>query len=315
MTLARRCLARLAIALVISGATAPALAACPGSPPPSDAGAAVTEPATGNGVAAVDDLGRCVILAAPAQRIVTLTPHAAELVYAAGGGDRLVGTVDHSDHPAPARELPRVGDALQLNPESLLALRPDLIIGWQAGAMTGVEPALRAVGIPVFYSAPRRLTDIPDNLEKLGILMGTRDVARPAAAELRQRIAALERRHAGADTLTVFVQIGMHPLYTLNDTHIVSDVLRVCGAHNIAGAHQVIAPMVALETVLAARPDIILTPRDLPAAADYWRRYAPALRAPLLAIEGDLMYRPGPRLVTGAEALCERIEAVRRHRD
>lgn len=291
---------------------------------------AAAAPSCAGHYAAVDDLGHCVTLQAPATRIVTLTPHAAELIYAAGGGDRIVGTVEHSDYPAAARALPRVGDALQLNPETLLALRPDLIIAWQTSAMAGLETTLRALGIPVFYSAPRRLADIPDNLDKLGTLMDTGPVAHAAAQTLRDRIRELEDRYAAtpaspapphepvaplpadADRVTVFIQIGTHPLYTLNDSHIISDVLRVCGARNMAGASHVIAPMISIETVLAARPDIILVPRDLASAVDYWQRYTPALQAPLLSIDGDLMYRPGPRLVAGTAALCEQIQAARR---
>lgn len=330
---ARRRLARLGTilaALAALGASGPAMASCAAPPQPEAASAAASagsaevnsvpqatdssasRAATQRGVAAEDDLGRCVTLPTPARRIVTLTPHATELVYTAGGGDRLVGTVEHSDYPAAARALPRVGNALHLNPETLLLLHPDLVIAWQPSAMAGLEPALRAVGIPVFYSAPRRLADIPDNLDKLGVLMDTRPVAQGAARQLRQRLAELERRHAGASPVSVFIQVGTEPLYTLNDQHIVSDVLRVCGARNITGASPVLAPIVHLETVIAARPDIVLVPGDLPAATDYWRRYAPAWPVRLLGIDADLMYRPGPRLVAGAETLCERIDAVRK---
>src|SRR5690606_20781352 len=145
---------------------------------------------------AIDDQGRTVSLAAPARRILTLAPHATEMVFAAGGAGRIIGTVEHSDYPAAARALPRVGDAWQIHPEPLLSLQPDLVVAWQPGPVTGLMPALVAAGIPVFYSAPERLDDIPANLEKLGVLMGTSHQAAHAADILRQRLSALQERYA-----------------------------------------------------------------------------------------------------------------------
>jgi iron complex transport system substrate-binding protein len=71
--------------------------------------------------------------AAPAQRIVTLAPHLAELAYAAGAGDRLVGTVHWTDYPPAAAALPRIGDAFRLDLEALAVLSPDLILAWRGG--------------------------------------------------------------------------------------------------------------------------------------------------------------------------------------
>ena len=53
-------------------------------------------------------------LAEPARRIITLAPHLAEGVFAAGAGRKLVATVEFSEYPAAATDLPRIGDALSL---------------------------------------------------------------------------------------------------------------------------------------------------------------------------------------------------------
>ena len=108
-----------------------------------------------------DDRGVSVHLSAPARRVITLSPHATELVFAAGGGAILAATVDASDFPQAARNIPRIGAGLQPEPERLLRLQPDLLIGWQASQFS----TLNSLRIPAFLSAPKTLNDVPDTIE------------------------------------------------------------------------------------------------------------------------------------------------------
>ena len=107
-----------------------------------------------------DDRGRAVVLAEPARRAVTLAPHATELVYAAGAGDRIAATIRGSDYP-PARALPVIGDGTQPDAERVTAVRPDLIIAWQPAAAEPLVRVMDKLGVPVYYSDPQTLADIP----------------------------------------------------------------------------------------------------------------------------------------------------------
>ena len=134
-----------------------------------------------------DDAGNTVTLPKPAQRIVTLAPHVTELVFAAGGGARIVGTVSYSDFPPAAKSIPQVGDNRQIDIERVLALKPDLILVWLHGNAQRQLDQLRALGIPLFYSEPRKLDDIADSIARIGRLLGTEQAAQAAAAGLRQK--------------------------------------------------------------------------------------------------------------------------------
>ena len=94
-------------------------------------------PASAAGVELVDDTGRKLALAAPAQRIVSLAPHVTEMLFAAGAGERVVGAVDYSDYPEAAQRIARVGGYTRIDLEAVAALRPDLVIGWQSGNREG----------------------------------------------------------------------------------------------------------------------------------------------------------------------------------
>lgn len=285
--------------------------------PPSATAQAAPDPAAAAAIQVRDDQGRTVPLAAPARRAVTLAPHATELVFAAGAGDRLVATIRGSDYPPAARQLPVIGDGTQPDPERVAAVRPDLLIAWQPGAAAPLARVMDKLGVPVFYSDPQTLTAIPDAVERMGALFGTEAQARPAAQALRARLDALAARHAGRRPVRVFVQAGLDPIYTLNDSSIVSDALRVCGGVNVFGQAPVVAPQVTLESVLAARPEAVLAgisrPEDAARNLAAWQALGlPAARlGHVYGVDADALYRPGPRLIDAAEAICADLDRLR----
>src|SRR5437588_96819 len=136
-------------------------------------------------VSALDSAGRRVSLPAPALRIVSVAPHVTELLFAAGAGSRVVAVSEYSDYPEVARRLPRVASSSAVNIEEVLALRADLVIAWRLDATARSLDRLEALGIPVFYSEPHRLAEIPNAIEALGALAGTQGPARAAAKTLR----------------------------------------------------------------------------------------------------------------------------------
>ena len=268
-------------------------------------------------MSAVDSDGRKVTLERPAQRIVSLAPHVTELLFAAGAGEKIVGASEYSDYPEEAKRLPRVASSGTVNLEMVLALKPDLVVAWRLEATSAALTRLESLGVPVFYSEPHRLAQIPDAIEALGELAGTGATAKPLARSLRADIARIESDYSQRRTITVFYQISERPLMTLGGGHFVSDAIDLCGGRNIFAGSTVMAPMVNLESVIAADPMAILTarpdPRDRSWEA-YWRRF-PGLFAVeldnLYAVPTNEMHRHGPRAIAATRLLCERIDQAR----
>jgi len=273
-------------------------------------------PAALAAVQAVDDAGTTVTLAAPALRIVSLAPHATELLYAAGAGDRVVGVLATSDWPPEVAAKPRVGDSRALDLERIVALAPDLVVTWPFAAPAQVGP-LVARGVPVFIANPATIDGIAVDLERLGALAGTLPTATARAAELRARLARLQARYAGARTVRVFYEIWNAPLYTIGGDHLISQALRVCGGENVFAALALPAPGVSVEAVLAAQPQAILAGADgavRPAWLDEWKRWPtlPAVaRGNLYTVDANLLHRAGPRFVDGVEMLCATLAEAR----
>jgi len=270
-------------------------------------------------VAAYDATGSRIELRSPARRIVSLAPHATELLFAAGAGRQVVGALAPVDYPPEAKALPRVGDSSRLDFESILGLRPDLAVVWPYLAPGQVD-RLRTLGIPVFVSDPRTPAAIADELERLGALAGTSSAAKQAASTLRTRLEALERRERGSTTISVFYEVWPEPLYTIGGTQLISAALALCGGHNVFADLGTPAPRVGVEDVLAARPEAIIAGTDdavRPPWLDDWQRW-PALpavaRGNLFVTDANLLHRAGPRFVAGTEALCATLDLARARR-
>lgn len=277
----------------------------------------------------VDDAGRKVVLARPAQRVITLAPNLTEFVYAVGGGAAMVGTMDTSNFPDAAREVVRVGDYQRLDVERIVALQPDLILVWKSGNQGRELAQLEAAGLRLFYFEPRRLDDLPRALERIGALLGRRAQGKARAAQLQRDFTALRQRHANAAPVTVFFQVWSQPVMTLNGDHIVSDLMALCGGRNVFARLAPLAPHVSVEAVVAANPEAMLTTREFSAdgpvarreparpAFEPWRRFASMTavrRGWMYSIPGDLLTRSGPRAIVGARAVCEALDEVRRER-
>ena len=265
-----------------------------------------------------DDAGNIVTVQKPAQRVIALAPHITELLFAAGGGSRVVGVVSYSDFPEEAKKIQQVGSNRELDLERIIALKPDLVVVWRHGSSERQIEVVKQLGVPMFHSEPQKLEQIADNVAKLGQLMGLDGVAGPAAADLRKRLAALRARYANRPPVRSFYQVWDKPLYTLNGQHIVSDALRLCGGENIFAKLSVTAPVVSVEGVLQENPEAIFaTAEKNYGGVSLWKPY-PTLSAVrndnLFTIDGNLLNRAGPRMIAGAEQLCEKLEIARQHR-
>lgn len=272
------------------------------------------------GIRVVDDGGQEVVLASPARRIVSLAPHVTETLFEIGAGALIVGAVGFSDYPEAARKIPRVGDGELLDLEGIVRLQPDLIVVWLHGNSERHLAMVRKLGIPMFYSRPGRLGDIPSSLLRLGQLAGTEAQARKAADAFTARWRDLEIRFAHKEPVSLFFQVWQQPLLTINGTQIISDVIRLCGGRNIFEHERLLVPTVDVEAVVSANPEAILrtgTPSDAENAFDLWRRlpgFRPTASGNLVLLQTDALGRPSPRILDGAALMCAELEAVRARR-
>jgi len=235
-------------------------------------------------------------------RIVTLTPHASEMVFAAGGGQDIVATVQASDYPAGVRQLPRIGSGLGVEVEPIIAQNPTLIVGWPSPLLD----RLQTLGFKTFASEPQHLDDIPNEIDALGKALHTEVFAQTQSASLRNRIQVLP--HFQPKTpLRVAILVDFEAGFAIGGQHILNDVLSRCGAVNVFAQQPAAAPLISAESIWATQPNLIIVgqtdqnPIQLPPKLAN-------LKAKVLAVNADTLFRPGPRFIDAAELICNQLQ-------
>ncbi len=264
-------------------------------------------------ITVTDDTGTRVSLSKPATRIISLAPHLTELMFSIGAGALIVGTVQSADFPAAALGIPRVGDNASIDMEQVVALQPDLVLAWQSSNGSTLATRLQELQLPVFVSEPRSLAQIESTVRALGQLTGRPEEARVVADAFAARVSELSRREPVRDPVRVFYQIWGQPIFTVGGRHLISQIIEMCGGHNVFAGLPGLAGQVDVESVLAADPDLIVASghdESRPQWLEVWRQW-PQLRAVqqerLRFIPPSVIQRHTLRVLDGAESMCRLI--------
>ena len=253
--------------------------------------------------------------AAPPQRIVSLAPHLTELAFTAGAGERIVATVEYSNHPDAARSIPRIGDAFRVDLERLLAVRPDVVLVWDSGTPAPTVERIRALQLSVVAFQTHRLEHVAQVLREIGRLAGTSEVAERAAADYERSIRELRERYRDRTTVSVFIEVDDRPLYTVNGRHIMSEIVELCGGRNVFADLNALAPAIGIEAVIAANPQAIIstddTVPDAAAAWGRWRHIEAVRTGNVYTLRSDDIARATTRLTVAAEAVCRTLDTAR----
>ncbi|MBD3822699.1 MAG: cobalamin-binding protein [Thiotrichales bacterium] len=251
-------------------------------------------------------------------RIISLSPHLTEMVFSAGAGKDLVGVDRYSNYPASTTKLPKVGDAFHLNFEQIVALKPDLILVWQASIKPQDLQRLQDLGLRVFVSNIQTLNDIPNEIEEIGRRAGTQRHAFSTAEELRHRLTLLRRQYAPKAPISVFYEVWNQPLTTINGQQFISQGLALCGTQNVFADLTPLAPQISRESVLMKNPQVILMGGGKDKQTSWRRNWQafPMLQAvqnrQIIGVNSDLYQRPTQRFIEALPALCHQIEAARK---
>jgi len=272
-------------------------------------------PGTAQALTVVDETGHAVTLPAAPRRIVSLVPGVTEILFAIGAQDAVVGVTDFSDYPPDARRKPRVGDMLAPNLETLVSLKPDLVVATRSGNREETFDQLKRLGLPVYLvDEPPSIAGVLRLVGGLGQLTGHRAAAAALAAGLERRIASVRERVAGRPHPRVLYVLWPEPLIVPGRGSLVSDLIASAGGESVTADQAQGYPRMSLEAAVGRAPEVIILARHGagtgPAAREQWQRLEnlPAIRSGrLYAADGDLLHRYGPRVVDGLELLARLI--------
>ena len=255
------------------------------------------------------------------QRIITVAPHLSEVVEAAGGANRLISVSAYSNFPESVKKLPITSDARSIDLEKMKSLRPDLIIYWRGGTPESQIESIKKTftSIQVASVEPKKLTDIANDIETIGKLLGTETIAKKNADAFRAQITELKHQYQNKNKrkVRVFYQVWAQPLMTLNQDHLIADIINICGGEQLFAKEKLLVPTVSREAVVKANPEIIFTAVDTQQMKTDWSMWssipqlAATQRKASIDIDGDMISRPSTRIMQGAKKICSEIDKIR----
>lgn len=262
----------------------------------------------------VDESGRRITIPAKIERFVSLAPNLTEIAFAIGAGDRMVGNTTFCNYPQQARNVTKIGDTLQPSIERVLALKPQLVLVSTASQLQTFATQLDEHGIALYITDPNDLEDVFRTITNFGDLLNETTKASNLVQQLRRRTESTENAVAGRPRLRVFFQLSGQPLYTAGKTSFVTNLIERAGGQSVTADINEAWPRLSNEAALASKPEavIMLSGESMGASANL--KVAPALQnspavrtGRLYVIDGDLLTRPGPRLVDGLEQIARAL--------
>lgn len=266
-----------------------------------------------------DDRGVTVRLLSPPRRVVSLAPSLTEIVFLLGRGDFLVGVTRFCNVPAAASGLPKIGGVSDPDVERIVALSPDLVLCTTDGNPRDKVRALEEMGIPCFAVAPQDLEAVFTAIERLGVLLGAAERGRAEAGSLRRRVRLASPTGRDEEKPAVLFVVSTAPIIAAGEGTFMDELVRLAGGRNAAARFSGRYPRLSMEGLVAARPDLIFLAgmagvERFPPEVTRWKE-VPAFRdGAVITLDGDLVTRPGPRLVTALERVSAALASFRARR-
>ena len=242
------------------------------------------------------------------QRIVSLAPSITETVFALGFGNRLVGVTTYCDYPAAARQIAKIGGFMNPSLESIVAKRPDLVLGVNSVTDPVKAEEMERLGLNVNLISLANVSEILASIRMIARLLGSPASGETAARKITGQIARVKQRVAPVPRRSTLLVVGLRPLVAVGGKNFIDELISFAGGENIAGSAA--QPWLNLpdEYVLAKAPQVIIEAgmgSERGASIAHWAdlKSIPAVKnGRVYTYTSDKILRPGPRI---GEALDE----------
>jgi iron complex transport system substrate-binding protein len=206
--------------------------------------------------------------------------------------------------------------------ETLVSLRPDLVLGWETNGRPELRQRLTALGIPVFSIKTEDTTDVFRALRNLGRLTGRTRAADSVAVSLRAQVDGVRASVAGLPRPSVLFIVWPDPPMTAGPKTFVSQVIELAGGRNVFADQSALWPSVSLEELVRRDPDIVVIPQGEQGGgkveelrrAPGWRELRALREGHAVLVPSDLVNRPGPGLGAAARAMRDALHPEARPR-
>lgn len=261
-----------------------------------------------------DEIGRQVKVPKSPQRIISLAPSITEMLFALELNDKVVGVTSYCNYPEVATKIPKVSDTLHPNLEMIISLKPDLVLVTTASQLEQFTAKMSELGIAVFVIKSDSVKGVLSSIELLGKITNKEQIAKNLIDSLNARLEKVKQQHSNQTAKPkVFFIVGTEPLITVGRKAFVTDVINLAGGQSISEDVETEWPAYSIETAISRAPEIILSPGSHSTENEPSKLTLPkgleitpaALSGKIYKIDGDLLLRPGPRIIDGLEQIAK----------
>ncbi len=254
------------------------------------------------------------------RRVVCLTAETTEIAFAVGAGDRVVGVSGYAVRPPEARKKPRVAAFSTAHVDRILALKPDLVLGF-SDLQAEIARDLVKAGVSVLITNQRTLNETYRAIYQVAAALGEPARGLALAAELHSALEAIrETVDPSAHCPRVFFEEWDEPL--ISGIAWISELIDLCGGQDLfpelREGQSATQRVVSGEDVVARDPEVIVASwcgkkANLAriAARPGWQDVSAVRTGRIHEIKAPDILQPGPSLVHGARQLAAFIAAAR----
>ncbi len=267
---------------------------------------------TPGGSTLVDLMGREVVIAGEAKRIISLSPQHTEILFVLGLEERVVGVTDYCNYPPAAAEKEKVGGFTDSNIEVILTLKPDLVLA--GSPHREVVPLLAERNIPVLAMEPTSVDEIYETIRLIGAATGAEKMAEKISDEIKEQIAGVQKKLSSLteeEKTPVYYELWYDPPMSVGNRSFIHEVVTLAGGKNIFADIDDNYPTVSAESVAQKNPRVILYSDDhgnVEAVREQynqrpgWNKIIALKENRIYAMDSDLFNRAGPRVGLAVES-------------
>ena len=238
----------------------------------------------------------------PVTRVISLAPSITETVLALGGKDALIAVSRFCEFPEVA-SLPRAGGFNDVAVETIVALKPQLLVVAKSPGNQKAVETLARLGIPVLALPLTTVDDVVTSMTELGRVLGREAQAKAlvdelAAARAKERAVVVKKKKV------VLFAVGFSPLVVAGPGSFADELLQDCGAKNAAEKAPTAYPVFSLEKAVSLAPDVVIDASDVKDGRDAVEQLGAMKKARWVSLPTRDLLHPGPALAKALPSLC-----------
>ncbi|MFT5276587.1 MAG: vitamin B12 transport system substrate-binding protein [Glaciecola sp.] len=251
-----------------------------------------------------------------ALRIITLSPHLSEIVFALKQQKQLVAVSDYSNYPLPQGcktaeckiKLSSVASYQGADIAQIIRLEPTIILAWEGGNKSQDIARLEQLGYRVFRSSPENIEELMAEVLVIGKLINAVKESHEIRSEMKSQLNQIKRKYIDKKASALYY-MSLQPLSGMGSDNWLNSLLELCNITNIYAELPASYAQFSVADILRKQPQVIISASSQKKEIDeaFWASHTTVYRAKLVSANPDALHRFTPRALPEVAKLCDKV--------